>query len=247
MKEGIFKKIAIGVAVSLASTAIIALVSGFFVSDSGGASTSNICVHKTRTTQNTEATCMVSGVNNRVRCLECGKIVSEGEEIPPIGHTGELGKECIVCGDDIYGATINSNIYTLEDVESGEKVTGNWYRLYFSYYQDGGYFVFKDGQGTDVTFHLSEYNSYITGPNQYSTNLIDYTFPSFLHDEGCSEDSRTIGYLDVYFKEGTVIDDGYPNGESYEVSNIIVDKDFSFVSHYISSDFSIKRIVFESN
>ena len=133
MKKAVLKKVAIGVAVLLALAGITALVSGLF---DGRASSSNgaACKHETRTTDGEIApTCTVSGVSGMVRCLDCGEIVVEGEELPPVGHTGELGETCTVCNEFIYGRYQNPNFYSEQAVAVGENVAGNWYRIY-----DGG-------------------------------------------------------------------------------------------------------------
>ena len=130
MKKAVLKKLAIGVAVSLVSTAVIAGVSGLF-SGVGSGGNNNVCKHETRTTDKEIApTCILGGVSGMVRCLDCGEIVVEGEELPPVGHTGELGETCTVCNELIYGQYQNPNFYSEQAVAVGENVAGNWYRIY---------------------------------------------------------------------------------------------------------------------
>ena len=131
MKKAILKKVAIGVGVSLASTAVVALAAGLF-NESGGFK-GNTCAHETRTKTSAAPTCLVGGVTDMIRCLDCGEIVVHGEDIPPTGHTGEVGEECSICGQFIYGTHANANIYARKEVTKNETVAGNWYRIY-----DGG-------------------------------------------------------------------------------------------------------------
>ena len=131
MKKAILKKVAIGVAVFLASTAVVALAAGLF-NESGGL-TGDTCTHETRTETSAAPTCILGGVSGMVRCLDCGEIVVEGEEIPPVGHTGEVGETCTVCNEFIYGRYLNSNFYSEQAVAVGENVAGNWYRIYDGY------------------------------------------------------------------------------------------------------------------
>ena len=115
MKESLFKKIAIGVVVSLATTAIIAGSTALFKTrDSGPA-----CSHAARTIEGVDSapTCTTAGTSGVVKCLDCGKILVENEELPAAGHVGDIGGECSRCGDKIYGATQNSNFISLVDVE----------------------------------------------------------------------------------------------------------------------------------
>ena len=121
MKKAILKKVAIGVAVSLASTAVVALAAGLF-NESGGFK-GNVCAHETRTKTSAAPTCLIAGVNDMVRCLDCGEIVVHGEDIPPVGHTGEVGDECSICGQFIYGTHANANIYAKEEVTEMEAGT----------------------------------------------------------------------------------------------------------------------------
>lgn len=128
MKKAVLKKVAIAVAVTLASAGIIALMSGLF--DGRMSSPNGACTHETRTTANVEATCTVGGVSDMVRCLDCGEITVQGEELPPTGHTGEMGETCTVCNERIYGRYQNPNFYSEQAVAIGEAVAGNWYRIY---------------------------------------------------------------------------------------------------------------------
>ena len=193
MKEGFFKKLAIGVAVSLVSTAVIAGVSGLF-SGVGSGGNNNVCTHETRTTDNEIApTCILGGVSGMVRCLDCGEIVVEGEELPPTGHTGELGETCTVCNEVIYGQYQNPNFYSEQAVAVGENVAGNWYRIY-----DGG------SMGVSEVLVGSQYEPTVTFYCDFSMSqgFISYT--------GYSTGARaadmpyviTEDYIDVYLAPG---------------------------------------------
>ena len=138
MRDGFFKKVAIGITASLVSAGIIALVSGLFTGSDGSllspsdssSAFAGICTHENRIEVNgTEATCTVAGVAGAIRCTDCGEIVVQGEEVPALGHTGEIGEYCSVCEEPIYGAMQNPNYYNLVSVEDGETIAGNWYRL----------------------------------------------------------------------------------------------------------------------
>ena len=244
MKEGFFKKLAIGVAVSLVSTAVIAGVSGLF-SGVGSGGNNDVCKHETRTTDGEIApTCILGGVSGMVRCLDCGEIVVEGEELPPTGHTGELGETCTVCNEPIYGQYQNPNIYTLQDVGSDEIVIGDWYRIYVSQKQVDifGSEVFGSIViGSGISFiirYAGDGNSQVYGENAYTFTDLGAVFPVVY-----GEDSYDT-YVDFYFKEGGIIDDSHPdtdeNGDTFfNEEKYVIDKDAK-----ILSDWTVKRLVF---
>ena len=254
VKEGFFKKIAIGVAVSLMSTAVIAGVSGLFSgvgsggSGSGGGNGGNndVCKHETRTTDKEIApTCILGGVSGMVRCLDCGEIVVEGEELPPTGHIGEVGETCTVCNEPIYGQYQNANIYTLQDIESGEKVAGNWYRIYLlpeeeQYANNIDVFAILRFSSDSVSLRcpwgglLRVYT-----PNCYNCPEIKDFIPAIYGVDSFGN------YVDVYFEEGATISDTYPDGVDEDGNTIYITESFVIDKDTTISDFwRVKRLLF---
>ena len=254
MKEGFLKKLAIGVAVSLVSTAVIAGVSGLFSGVGSGGSGSvggnvgnnDVCQHETRTTDGEIApTCILGGVSGMVRCLDCGEIVVEGEELPPTGHIGEVGETCTVCNEPIYGQYQNANIYTLQDIESGEKVAGNWYRIYLLSPEE------QNSNNVDVfaTLNFSSDSVFLRSwevgslvvytPNAYNVPKIEDFIPAIYGEDSFGN------YVDVYFEEGATISDTYPDGLDendnmiYITESFVIDKDTT-----IFIGWPVKRLVF---
>lgn len=194
MKKAVLKKVAIGVAVLLISTAIVAAVSGLFSENTSSGTKGDVCAHETRTTDGKIApTCTVSGVSGLVRCLDCGEITVEGEEVPPTGHTGALGTKCTVCNELIYGRYQNPNFYSEQAVGVGENVAGNWYRIY-----DGG------SMGVSADLVGSQYEPTATFYCDFSISQ------GFISQAGYSSGYRvadmpyviTEDYIDVYLAPG---------------------------------------------
>ena len=243
MKKAVLKKVAIAAAIALASTGTIALVAGMFVSDGPGSSKN--CSHESKApTLNVGPTCTLGGAEESLRCLDCGEIVVKGKNVPALGHTGEIGEYCSVCGDPIYGATQNPNIYTLVEVEEGETVVGHWYRLMRPESNDSAdTFQWTLRNVTVTRYEYTDGTSLYLMANKWGFYGEGYIYGPgpmgyFLQGLPCVV---TKDYIDVYFEVGTYDIVGLLNSSSSQgVVNITENATISLSTF---GD-NIKRIVF---
>ena len=227
MKENVFKKIAIGVAVSLATTGIIAGYTALFNSRDKGIA----CEHAARTVEGVDAapTCTTAGTSGVVKCLDCGKVLVENEEVPAKGHNGDLGSICSDCGQYIYGSTQNANFLTFENVVAGEKVAGNWYR-----------FTVCDGEPFSYWFSLY-FGDISVDFSCVSGSLVigDYEridpgryFPVVRE----IDDYFSYGYVDIYMMPGVTFNFGNPGQEYADVvldDSVYIENESSFVQRIV--------------
>ena len=105
----------------------------------------------TETRNAVEATCDTEGYTGDVYCLDCGKLVKEGEVIPALGHTGELVNEKQpTCTEDGYTGDLVCSVCG-ETLEKGEVIPAFCPAKDFSdvdtrqWYHDGICFVVRNG------------------------------------------------------------------------------------------------------
>ena len=160
--------------------------------------------HKTVTVEGKEPTCTEKGLTDGQACETCGVTLSAQEEIPMLACADEDGDGyCDVCNSIM---PLAEGTYTEVAATVGETVVGNWYRFYPA--SDAGVnrielslkmlvsdYGYSDAQPITVGML---YNSFfgitmggmLTSMVEEQNSIMDVVF----HD----------GYVDVYFKEGTL-------------------------------------------
>lgn len=170
-----------------------------------------------------DATCTIAGLTKKLTCSVCNEVLQEQSEIPALGHTME-GDTCTVCG------FVDTSNYTEVAAQVGEKMLGNWYRLY-CYETDLGAtntdfsgIVFENA-GQDFAFGAFPKDS---SQAEFGNNFIDmyyYSTMTLLQSQTVKIfNNYDKGYIEVFINEAGEITN--INGESI----------------YITEDTTIKQI-----
>ena len=136
-----------------------------------------------------ESTCTTEGKTQGVSCSSCKQVFAVQETVAKKAHIDEDGNLfCDECNIEITETMDMTEVA----VEVGEKVVGNWYRLYKT--SDWSSIIFDE---VNVQFFANDYENdthgYVKDP---VNNLPFYNLVGFKIVE-------TDGYIDFYFEEGT--------------------------------------------
>lgn len=135
------------------------------------------------------ATCTTAGLKPGTHCARCDEVISTEMVIPATGHTDEDGNLfCDECNIEITETMDMTEVA----VEVGEKVVGNWYRLYKT--SDWSQIFFDEvNVGFFANANEDDTRGYVKDP---VNNLPFYNLVGFKIVE-------TDEYIDLYFEEGT--------------------------------------------
>lgn len=229
MAKDFFKKLVLGVAISLTSVAVLSgftalskVIRGDDEASVSENSSLEYCVHTGVIEISGKApTCEMEGWTDGSICATCHGIIKEQEYIPPLGHTYEVrprieatcletglteGIYCVVCNNvrnaqevipalghnivdnscDRCGFDVSEMTLVEVEVVSGEKIAGNWYRIYKPSI---------DGDPRDVGLTISGhfFLYYTTSGNPYYTSP-----PGNVNGLDETHIVRTDTYVDVY-------------------------------------------------
>ena len=178
-------------------------------------------------------TCTESGLTDGQKCAKCGTILVEQVEIPTSSHVDENGDgRCETCG------LTKKEAAKEVDVIDGEKIAGNWYRIYRPTTKD---YVTFNLTNAPISFEYSENIILMasSGKDEYS-NRLGYIYSAGPMGSTLNGMQSVIGdkYIDVYLEAGV-----YTYGTGDTTAEITAESTIS-----LGNDGSyIKRLDLETN